>query len=150
MSTIMVQINERTPPSVPAGQQLQLSFKQFRAQQEAQQAAQKQAENPAGATNEGAAQQPPRPDEMPEFASREELNAAVREMSTDLVNKAKQLETLIKALPGHGVSEKEQWEKMRALEQELRDLEGEREEAVREREELMAKVEDKIMGVGGI
>lgn len=82
--------------------------------------------------------------------SPEELQNQIKELSHDLVQKEQQIETLIKALPGHGVSEREQWERMRTLEKELQDLEQEREEAVKDKEELLRKVERLILGVGAV
>ncbi|KAF2279158.1 uncharacterized protein EI97DRAFT_430255 [Westerdykella ornata] len=149
MQSSLQTIKHRAPPSAPPGQPLLTSFT-VHAQQQAQQA---QAQAAANAPQQGQGVPAQSHDALnasiPEV-SPEELQNQIKELSHDLVQKEQQIETLIKALPGHGVSEKEQWEKMKALKKELLGLEQEKEEAVKDREELLRKVERLILGVGAV
>jgi len=62
------------------------------------------------------------------------FDAAKVELARDLIFKSKQIEFLITSLPGIGVSEDEQQERLKNLETELKEAEEERCRAVRERE----------------
>lgn len=64
--------------------------------------------------------------------------------------KEQQLEILFENLPGMGISEKDQVERMKELQRQLDEIEPERLEAVKEKERLIEKVEKGIVGIGGI
>jgi len=67
--------------------------------------------------------------------------AAKVELARDLIFKSKQIEFLITSLPGIGVSEDEQQERLKNLETELKEAEEERCRAVHEREEAAEKLD---------
>ncbi|RPB11717.1 hypothetical protein P167DRAFT_553795 [Morchella conica CCBAS932] len=67
--------------------------------------------------------------------------AAKIELARDLIFKSKQIEFLITSLPGIGVSEDEQQERLRNLENEYKEAEAQRLEAVRAREEAAEKLD---------
>ena len=67
------------------------------------------------------------------------------ELSRDLIVKTKQIEVLITSLPGIGVSEEEQKERLRTLEEQLRDAEEERVRAALEREEARERLESVVV-----
>jgi mediator of RNA polymerase II transcription subunit 21 len=152
MASSLHTIKFRTSPSAPQGQTLLSSF---RVKQEQDRAAAAASQNQSQSQSQAQSHSQPaiQPEDtqqapLPEEVSHEELRSQIEELSHDLVQKEQQLETLIKALPGRGVSEEEQWDKMKALEKELEELEGERVEAVRQKEELLTKIDKGIMGVG--
>ncbi|PWW73159.1 hypothetical protein C7212DRAFT_284989 [Tuber magnatum] len=68
-------------------------------------------------------------------------NEAKVELARDLIFKSKQIEFLITSLPGIGVSEDEQQERLKSLETELKEAEEERCRAVQEREEAAEKLD---------
>ncbi|KAL0638145.1 RNA polymerase II mediator complex subunit [Maublancomyces gigas] len=72
------------------------------------------------------------------------FDAAKFELARDLIFKSKQIEILITSLPGIGVSEDEQQERLRNLEQEYKEAEAKRKEAVRQREEAAEKLDQVI------
>lgn len=61
--------------------------------------------------------------------------------------KEQQIEFLISVLPGIGTSERDQEERLKALEAELRVAEEERARAVREKEEVLERLDGVIRGV---
>ncbi len=61
--------------------------------------------------------------------------------------KEQQIEVLISVLPGIGTSERDQEERLKALEAELRVAEEERARAVREKEEVLERLDGVIRGV---
>ncbi|KAG0127034.1 hypothetical protein HOY82DRAFT_490984 [Tuber indicum] len=63
------------------------------------------------------------------------------ELARDLIFKSKQIEFLITSLPGIGVSEDEQQERLKNLETELKEAEEERCRAVQEREAAAEKLD---------
>ncbi|KAG0637073.1 mediator complex, subunit Med21 [Tuber brumale] len=69
------------------------------------------------------------------------FDAAKVELARDLIFKSKQIEFLITSLPGIGVSEDEQHERLKNLETELKEAEEERCRAVQEREEAAEKLD---------
>ncbi|KAL7270364.1 RNA polymerase II mediator complex subunit [Rhizina undulata] len=66
---------------------------------------------------------------------------ALSELSRDIIFKSKQIEVLITSLPGIGVSETEQQDRLRNLELELKEAEEERQKAVEEREAAAEKLD---------
>jgi mediator of RNA polymerase II transcription subunit 21 len=151
MTASLNTIKYRAPPAAPEGQQLLSSFRAKAAQDRAQAGRQASSQNPNNppADQQAPPENPEDPNELPEI-SEAELAAQIRELSHDLVVKEQQLETLIRALPGKGVSEKEQWDRMRELERELKELEGEEAQALKEKEDLLRKVEAGIMKTAGV
>lgn len=150
MSASLKTISTRTAPVAPPGQQLLSSFAEkdrsdYLAQQSAAGATSQNQDNqhPA-APPESIRPPPPEPQEL----SPEALAAELKEVSHDLVERVQRLHACIGRLPGSGMSEGEQWGRMRALERELEGLEGERQEAEREKEELLRRIEGGILGVG--
>ncbi|KZF23423.1 CSE2-domain-containing protein [Xylona heveae TC161] len=73
--------------------------------------------------------------------------AAQRELARDLIVKEQQIEYLISVLPGIGTSEKEQEERLKALERELREAEEERQAAVQEKEKLLERLDEVIRSI---
>jgi mediator of RNA polymerase II transcription subunit 21 len=69
------------------------------------------------------------------------FDAAKVELARDLIFKSKQIEFLITSLPGIGVSEDEQQERLKSLETELKEAEEERCRAVQEREAAAEKLD---------
>ncbi|PUU80055.1 mediator complex, subunit Med21 [Tuber borchii] len=69
------------------------------------------------------------------------FDAAKGELARDLIVKSKQIEFLITSLPGIGVSEDEQQERLKNLETELKEAEEKRCRAVRDREEAAEKLD---------
>lgn len=61
--------------------------------------------------------------------------------------KEQQIEFLISVLPGIGTSERDQEERLKALEAELRVAEEERARAVREKAEVLERLDGVIRGV---
>lgn len=72
--------------------------------------------------------------------------AAQKELATDLIMKERQIEVLIKSLPGIGKSEEAQEARLRELEKELEDAEEKRRKAVEERDALLEKLDKVIRG----
>ncbi|KAF2010465.1 hypothetical protein BU24DRAFT_58866 [Aaosphaeria arxii CBS 175.79] len=85
----------------------------------------------------------------PPTTSKAEFTHQIAEFAQDIVTKEQQLEILFDALPGMGISEKEQRERMEALQGELEGVEEKRREAGAVREGLVEKVERGIIGVRG-
>lgn len=67
----------------------------------------------------------------------EVFQAALRELSRDLIMKEQQIEYLVGVLPGIGTSERDQNERIQALEVELRQVEQERRVALQERDDMV-------------
>lgn len=61
--------------------------------------------------------------------------------------KSKQIELLICSLPGIGVSEDEQQERLRSLEKELQEAEAERKQAVEEKEDMVERLDTVIRSI---
>lgn len=69
------------------------------------------------------------------------------ELARDLILKTKQIEVLITSLPGIGVSEDEQQEKLRSLQAQLKEAEEERVRAVDEKEQARERLEAVVVGL---
>ena len=61
--------------------------------------------------------------------------------------KAKEIELLIGSLPGIGVSEQQQIQRLERLEEELQEVEKKRKQAVGRKEELQKRLDDVIQTV---
>ena len=133
MYTTLQYIRTQAPPARIEGQPPLSSFAEHEAQQG------QQTSDPAQKPAE-----PPKPPAPEEFA------AHLNEFSNDIVLKEQQLEILFENLPGMGISEKDQVERMKELQRQLDEIEPERLEAVKEKERLIEKVEKGIVGIGGI
>ena len=70
--------------------------------------------------------------------------AAKRELARDLILKTKEIDLLVGSLPGIGVSEEQQIERLDRLERELQDVERRRLQAVRRKEELQKRLDEVI------
>jgi mediator of RNA polymerase II transcription subunit 21 len=71
------------------------------------------------------------------IAPPEEFKATINELSTDLILKTRQIIALIDSLPGAGVSQQEQVNKIVELQKELESVEAEKVETVRKKDELL-------------
>ncbi|KAL9615438.1 MAG: hypothetical protein Q9167_000116 [Letrouitia subvulpina] len=76
-----------------------------------------------------------------------DFKAAQKELAQDLVTKTKQIEYLIRVLPGLESSEQQQEERIGRLEMELREAEEERNRAAKEKEAWMRELDMAIMRV---
>ena len=139
MQRQLTHIKINAPPSVPPGQQRVDTFAEVQAKTTTENT--QTSTNPSQPTQEAA----PR-----EHISQEQFEKDIKEFASDIVLKQQQVEALIAGLPGLNVSEEQQIQRMKQLEQELEDLEGERMQAVKEKEVLLRRVEEKIMGVGRV
>ncbi|TGZ84399.1 hypothetical protein EX30DRAFT_338929 [Ascodesmis nigricans] len=81
------------------------------------------------------------PDEEEVFKQRQ------TELARDLVLKVKQIETLIATLPGIGISQEAQEERLKELQARLQEAEKERIEAVKERERARERLESIVVGL---
>ncbi|KAA8906632.1 mediator complex, subunit Med21 [Sphaerosporella brunnea] len=79
--------------------------------------------------------------------SPEVFEAAMNELARDLIVKSKQIEYLVTTLPGIGVSEDEQHQRLRYLEERLKEAEAERVASVREKERAREKLEEVIVNL---
>ncbi|OAL47565.1 hypothetical protein IQ07DRAFT_646493 [Pyrenochaeta sp. DS3sAY3a] len=149
MSSDLAYIRNNAPPSVPPGQRRLDSFAEVEARTAAE-SKQQQSSNPSQPTQATESTQQATQPTHPAPLTQEQFQADIKLMARDIVQKEQQLELLIASLPGLKSSEKEQVERMKALEREMEELEGEGEKAVREKEVLLKMVEEKIMGVGRV
>lgn len=124
MYTSLQYIRTQAPPAVIEGQPPLSSFAEHEAQQG------QQTTDPSE-----------KPAEPPKLPSPEEFAAQLNEFSNDIVLKEQQLEILFENLPGMGISEKDQVERMQELQRQLDDIEPERLEAIKEKERLVERVE---------
>ena len=72
------------------------------------------------------------------------FRASQHELARDLVMKTKQVELLIASLPGIGVTEEDQKDRMRELEKKLQAADVERQKSIREKEEMLRKFDTVI------
>jgi len=77
----------------------------------------------------------------------ETLEAAMNELARDLIVKSKQIEVLVTSLPGIGVSEEDQQNRLRSLEAQLREAEEERQKSIEEREKARERLEAVVVGL---
>lgn len=75
------------------------------------------------------------------------FSAALRELARDIVIKHQQCEYIVDRLPGIGISEREQEQRLRDLDRELREVNVEAGEALREKDALLQKLDEVIVGV---
>lgn len=148
MSSDLAYIRNNAPPSVPPGQNRLDSFAEVEARTAAE--SKQQSSNPSQPTQATESTQQHTQSTQPAPLTQEQFQADIKLMARDIVQKEQQLELLIASLPGLKSSEKEQVERMKALEREMEELEGEGEKAVREKEVLLKMVEEKIMGLGRV
>ena len=94
-----------------------------------------------------AGDQQPVNDPAHEALPADKFAADLQELSTDMVSKAKQIETLIDSLPGIGTSEDLQMESLAQLEKELVEVNAERQTAVDERRRLLGLCDDLILRI---
>jgi len=91
--------------------------------------------------------QPPVSDAQVTPDSPEIFAAAKKELARDLILKTKEIDLLIGSLPGIGVSEEQQIERLESLEGELQDVERRRKEAVSRKEKLQRRLDEVIQTV---
>ena len=72
------------------------------------------------------------------------IPAAKKELARDLILKTKEIDLLIGSLPGIGVSEEQQIQRLEKLENELQEIEKRRREAVKRKEELQKRLDEVI------
>ncbi|KAK6537503.1 RNA polymerase II mediator complex subunit [Orbilia ellipsospora] len=72
------------------------------------------------------------------------FRSSQQELARDLVLKTKQIEVLIASLPGIGVSEDDQKERLKELGRELEKAEEERKKSIREKEELLVEFDEVV------
>ena len=73
--------------------------------------------------------------------------AAKKELARDLILKTKEIDLLIGSLPGIGVSEEQQIQRLEKLEEQLQEVEKQRREAVKRKEELQNRLDELIQTV---
>jgi mediator of RNA polymerase II transcription subunit 21 len=71
----------------------------------------------------------------------------MNELARDLIVKSKQIEVLITSLPGIGVSEEDQQNRLRLLEAQLREAEEERQRSIEEKEKAKERLEAVVVGL---
>ncbi|KAF3937402.1 hypothetical protein ABW19_dt0206973 [Dactylella cylindrospora] len=72
------------------------------------------------------------------------FRASQQELARDLVLKTKQIEVLIASLPGIGVSEDDQKERLKQLGRELAVAEEERKKSIEEKEKLLVEFDEVV------
>lgn len=75
----------------------------------------------------------------------EEFESNLRELARDLVTKEQQIEYLVSVLPGIGLTEEEQEQRVRDLDDRLREVELAKVEALKERDRMLRRVECAIV-----
>lgn len=73
--------------------------------------------------------------------------AAKKELARDIIMKTKEIDLLIGSLPGIGVSEEQQIQRLEQLESELQAVEKRRKEVVKRKEELQKQLDEVIQTV---
>lgn len=73
--------------------------------------------------------------------------AAKKELARDLILKTKEIDLLIGSLPGIGVSEEQQIQRLEKLEEQLQEVEKQRKEAVQRKEQLQKRLDELIQTV---
>jgi mediator of RNA polymerase II transcription subunit 21 len=73
--------------------------------------------------------------------------AAKKELARDLLMKTKEIDLLIGSLPGIGVSEEQQIQRLEQLEAELQGVQKKRDEAVKRKERLQKRLDEVIRTV---